>query len=97
MKNGSKSFSVTAPAGYPNKDIESEQVAYERSYPVKHYYVCKSSDGKYTKYSLEKCGTGDSRNFPKQIDEFDSCVKVIHQLNKTSLRVKKEQKLADVL
>lgn len=75
MKNGSKSFSVTAPAGYPNKDIESEQVAYERSYPVKHYYVCKSSDGKYTKYSLEKCGTGDSRNFPKQIDEFDSCVK----------------------
>lgn len=74
MKNGKKSFSVTAPSGYPNKDLDSEQIAYERSYPIKHYYKCNSSDGKYTKYSLEKCGTGDSKNFPVQKDEFNSCV-----------------------
>lgn len=73
MKDGKKSYSVTAPSGYPNKDMSSEKIAYERSYPVKHYYACVTSDGRYTKYSLDKCGTGDSKNYPKQTDEFDSC------------------------
>lgn len=74
MKNGKKSYSVTAPSGYPNKDLSSAQTAYERSYAVTHYYKCNSSDNRYTKYALEKCGTGDSKNYPKLVEEFNSCV-----------------------